>query len=46
MAGTHLGAGEGVCAEVEEEGHVGLLPLELVRGWDGEEWEWGWGFEG
>lgn len=36
VAGTPLGVGEGVGAEVEEEGHAAELPLELERGWEGQ----------
>lgn len=38
-AGSPLGVGEGVGAEVEEEGHLAQLPLELGSGGDGEERE-------
>lgn len=36
-AGAPLGIREGVGAEVEEEGHLGELPLELRVGGDGED---------
>lgn len=36
VAGTPLGVREGVWAEVEEEGHVAELPLELGRRRDGQ----------
>jgi len=45
VAGTPLGVREGVGAEVEEEGHVAQLPLELERRWEGQNGK-RWGFPG
>lgn len=39
VAGTPLGVREGVGAEVEEEGHVAQLPLELERRREGQNWK-------
>lgn len=44
-AGAPLCVGEGVGAEVEEEGHVSLLPLELERGGERQDWKWWWWFQ-
>jgi len=45
VAGTPFGVREGVGAEMEEEGHVAQLPLELQRRWERQNWK-RWGFPG
>lgn len=40
-ARSPLGVGEGVDAEVDEEGHLALLPCELRGGGQGKDGEWG-----
>lgn len=45
-AGAPLSVGEGVGAEVEEEGHLRLLPPELGGGGEGQNGKWGRGVLG